>query len=113
MSAPEKAARRAHMATQPAMTLTCLGTSDAFGTAGRHCAGYLVESASARIVVDAGPSLLGSLKGIGRTADGIDAVVLSHLHGDHFGGVPFLFLEYTFDSPRTDPLVVVGPPGTE
>src|SRR2546422_5630898 len=23
----------------------------------------------------------------------IDAVVLSHLHGDHFGGVPFLLLD--------------------
>ena len=42
---------------------------------------------------------------------GIGAVVLSHLHGDHFGGVPFLILDGQF-SRRTRPLIVAGPPGT-
>lgn len=39
-------------------------------------------------------------------------VLLTHLHGDHFGGVPFLVLDGQF-SRRTRPLVVAGPPGTE
>jgi ribonuclease BN (tRNA processing enzyme) len=101
------------MATHPAMTLTCLGTSDAFGTAGRHCAGYLVETPSARVLVDSGPSVLSALKSLGQTTDTIDAIFLSHLHGDHFGGVPFLLLEYTYETPRTRPLTIVGPLGTE
>src|SRR3990167_8157246 len=101
------------MVTHAAMTLTCLGTSDAFGSAGRHCAGYLVETASGRLLVDAGPGILSALKVAGRDTSVIDAVVLSHLHGDHFCGVPFLFLEYTYESPRQRPLVIVGPPGTE
>jgi ribonuclease BN (tRNA processing enzyme) len=101
------------MATHPAMTLTCLGTSDAFGTAGRHCAGYLVETEASRLLVDAGPSVLSALKAVGRATDEIDAVLLSHLHGDHFGGVPFLLLEYMYEAPRRRPLVVVGPLGTE
>src|SRR5437879_12248931 len=42
----------------------------------------------------------------------IDAVLLSHLHGDHFGGVPFLILDGQFKH-RTRPLFVVGPPGVE
>ncbi len=93
--------------------LTCLGTADAFGSAGRHCAGYLVETPEAGLLVDAGPSVLVALKALGRTSESIDAVVLSHLHGDHFGGIPFLLLEYTYDTPRNRPLTIVGPPGTE
>ena len=29
----------------------------------------------------------------------IDMILISHLHGDHFGGLPFLFLEYMCESP--------------
>lgn len=36
---------------------------------------------------------------------------VSHLHGDHFGGLPFLILDGQF-SRRTRPLAVIGPPGT-
>ena len=36
---------------------------------------------------------------------------VSHLHGDHFGGLPFLILDAQFAG-RTAPLVVAGPPGT-
>jgi ribonuclease BN (tRNA processing enzyme) len=42
----------------------------------------------------------------------VSAVFLSHLHGDHFGGLPFLILDGQF-SGRSDPLTVIGPPGTE
>src|SRR5690554_3316181 len=94
-------------------SLICLGTSDAFGSAGRHCAGYLLDTGQGRILIDAGPGLLTALKAQGRDTASIDAVVLSHLHGDHFAGVPFLLLEYTYETPRTRPLIVVGPPDTE
>lgn len=103
----------AHTAMHRAMTLTCLGTSDAFGSAGRHCAGYLVDTAAGHFLMDAGPSVLSALKSVGRSTEEIDGVLLSHLHGDHFGGVPFLLLEYAYERPRTRPLVIVGPPGTE
>jgi ribonuclease BN (tRNA processing enzyme) len=93
--------------------LTCLGTGDAFGSCGRHCAGYLLDTEGGRLLLDAGPSVLGALKAQRREPSEIDGVVLSHLHGDHFGGIPFLFLEYRYESPRTRPLIVAGPPGTE
>jgi len=100
--------------TRPAkMSLTCLGTSDAFGSAGRHCAGYLLDTRQGCILVDAGPGILTAMKAQQRSPSEIDAVVLSHLHGDHFGGVAFLILEYCYESPRERPLVVVGPPDTE
>ncbi|MFM7142617.1 MAG: MBL fold metallo-hydrolase [Alphaproteobacteria bacterium] len=101
------------MSARPALSLTCLGTSDAFGVGGRHCAGYLVESAGSKVLLDAGPSILSSLGRNDRSAADVDAVVVSHLHGDHFGGIPFLLLKFTFEEIRTRPLVVIGPPETE
>lgn len=95
------------------VTLTCLGTSDAFGVGGRHCAGYLVETPAARTLLDAGPSILSALERNHRSASEVDAVVVSHLHGDHFAGLPFLLLKSTYDERRTKPLVVVGPPEIE
>ncbi len=92
--------------------LTCLGTSDSFGSAGRHCAGYLLESAATRILIDAGPGVLTALKAGQIDPATIDGVVLSHLHGDHFGGVPFLLLDAIYDTPRSRPLSIVGPPTT-
>jgi ribonuclease BN (tRNA processing enzyme) len=41
----------------------------------------------------------------------VDVVVISHLHGDHFSGLPFLVLDGQF-SRRTKPLHVLGPAGT-
>lgn len=95
------------------MSVTCLGTSDAFGSAGRQCAGYLVDSGQGCMLLDAGPGILTALKSRGRRPEELDAVVLSHLHGDHFGGVAFLILEYCYEAPRSRPLIVVGPPDTE
>ena len=95
------------------VALTCLGTSDAFGSVGRHCAGYLVDTPGARLLLDAGPSVLSALKAQQRRSSEIDAVVVSHLHGDHFGGIAFLFLEYRWEEPRQRPLVIAGPPGIE
>jgi ribonuclease BN (tRNA processing enzyme) len=41
----------------------------------------------------------------------IDAILISHLHGDHFGGLPFLLLDAHLVSRRTRPLTIAGPPG--
>ena len=42
----------------------------------------------------------------------IDAIALTHLHGDHFGALPFLILDAQFRR-RTAPLVVAGPRGVQ
>jgi len=71
-----------------------------------------VEHAGGKILLDCGPGVLAGLKREGIPTDVVDAVVISHLHGDHFGGVPFLFLEYLFENRRQRPLTIVGPPTT-
>jgi ribonuclease BN (tRNA processing enzyme) len=92
--------------------VTFVGSGDAFGSGGRLQACLLVEAGGSRILVDCGTSVLIGLRRLGLDPNGIDAVVLSHLHGDHFGGVPFLVLDAQLVAKRRRPLVVAGPPGT-
>lgn len=92
--------------------LTVLGSGDAFCSAGALHSCNVVESAGGKILLECGPAVLAGLKRHGIPAGSIDAVVVSHLHGDHFGGIPFLFLEYLFGEPRKRPLSIVGPPTT-
>ena len=93
--------------------VTFLGTGDAFN-AGANChASYLVSSPSTRILLDCGSTTLLALKRAGVDINDLDAVFLSHLHGDHFAGLPFLIIAWLFDSPRQRPVTIVGPPGTE
>jgi ribonuclease BN (tRNA processing enzyme) len=64
------------------------------------------------MLVDCGASALIAMRQEGVRPEQIDLILLSHLHGDHFGGLPFLLLDGQYATPRTRPLTVVGPPGT-
>jgi ribonuclease BN (tRNA processing enzyme) len=63
------------------------------------------------VLLDCGATSLSALKRLGLDPGEVAGVFVSHLHGDHFGGLPFLILDGQF-SRRTRPLSVVGPPGT-
>jgi ribonuclease BN (tRNA processing enzyme) len=89
-----------------------LGTGDAFGSGGRLQACIWVQTGDFRFLLDCGASALVGMKRFGVVPSEIDLVLLSHLHGDHFGGVPFLILDGQF-SRRTRPLLIAGPPGVE
>src|SRR2546427_6557158 len=93
--------------------VTVLGSGDAFGSGGRLHSAYLVEAPRHTFLLDCGPTILQAFKQTGRDPGAVDFVLLSHLHGDHFGGLPFLFMEYRFEEPRSRQLTVYGPPGTE
>lgn len=94
-------------------TLRVLGSGDAFNSAGAQHAAYLLDHASGSLLLECGPGILAAMKRDGVTTTAPDAVLISHLHGDHFGGLPFLLLEYTYMAARTRPLVIAGPPTTE
>jgi ribonuclease BN (tRNA processing enzyme) len=89
-----------------------LGSGDAFGSGGRFQTCIHVESGASQLLLDCGASSLIAMRRFGVDPQAIDTVILSHLHGDHFGGVPFLILDGQFKR-RTRPLLVVGPPGVE
>ena len=89
-----------------------LGSGDAFGSGGRLQSCICVQSGEVRFLLDCGASALVGMKRYGVDPSGIGLILLSHLHGDHFGGIPFLILDGQF-SRRTQPLLVAGPPGVE
>jgi ribonuclease BN (tRNA processing enzyme) len=98
---------------QPVVRVTFAGCGDAFGSGGRFQACIHVWSAGldAPVLLDCGATSLTALRRCGLDPGEIAAVFVSHLHGDHFGGLPFLILDGQFTH-RSAPLVVVGPPGT-
>ena len=91
--------------------LQFLGSGDAFGSGGRFQTCLLLGGAGGSLLIDCGASSLIAMKRAGVDPGEIGWVLLTHLHGDHFGGLPFMVLDGQF-SRRTRPLVVAGPPGT-
>jgi ribonuclease BN (tRNA processing enzyme) len=94
------------------MRLTVVGSGDAFGSGGRFNTCFFLETVKGTLLVDCGASSLVALKAHGLDPNRIDGIVLSHLHGDHFGALPFLLLDAQFLAERGRPLLIAGPPGT-
>lgn len=94
------------------MRLQFVGCGDAFGSGGRFNTCFHVTGAHVNFLIDCGASSLPALKRQGIARDGIDLILITHFHGDHFGGLPFLLLDAQF-SRRTRPLVIAGPEGIE
>lgn len=93
------------------MKLTFLGCGDAFGSGGRFNTCFHVAGETGSFLIDCGASSLIALRRSGLDLNAIDVIFLSHLHGDHFGGVPFFLLDAQFMSRRTTPLTIAGPQG--
>ena len=92
---------------------TCLGSGDAFGNGGRLQSCYHISAGGQQFLLDCGSSVLSGLKRQGLSAAAIDTVIISHLHGDHFGGIPFLLLDGKYGDKRTAPLTLIGPKGLQ
>jgi ribonuclease BN (tRNA processing enzyme) len=90
-----------------------VGTSDAFGAGGRRQSAMLLRSASGCVLLDCGATTGTGLAALGVDRDEIDAIVVSHFHADHFGGIPLLLLAALYEDERRRPLRIAGPPGTE
>lgn len=94
------------------MQLRFIGCGDAFGSGGRTNSCFHVTGERVNFLIDCGASALPALKRFGITRDAIDLILITHFHGDHFAGLPFLLLDAQF-SRRTRPLVIAGPQGIE
>jgi ribonuclease BN (tRNA processing enzyme) len=93
------------------MQLRFIGCGDAFGSGGRFNTCFQVIAPSTTVLIDCGASSMVALRKWGVDPNGIDAIFITHLHGDHFGGLPFLILDAQLVSRRTKPLTIAGPPG--
>src|SRR5438093_5946724 len=87
-----------------------VGSGDAFGSGGRFQTCILLEGNTERVLIDCGASSLVALKALGANPSTIGTILVTHLHGDHFGGIPFFIIDAQFGK-RTEPLIIAGPPG--
>jgi ribonuclease BN (tRNA processing enzyme) len=94
------------------MQLRFVGCGDAFGSGGRNNTCFHVTGRSVNFLIDCGATSLPALKRLEIPRDEIDLILITHFHGDHFAGLPFLLLDAQF-SRRTRPLVIAGPQGIE
>lgn len=94
------------------MQLRFVGCGDAFGSGGRSNTCFHVTGETVNFLIDCGASSLPALKRFGIAREPIDLILITHFHGDHFAGLPFLLLDAQF-SRRSRPLVIAGPEGIE
>jgi ribonuclease BN (tRNA processing enzyme) len=88
-----------------------VGCGDAFASGGRLQACFHLDGGEEPLLIDCGATSLVALKRERIDPTTISWIALSHLHGDHFGGIPWLVLDGQFND-RTKTLTIAGPPGT-
>jgi ribonuclease BN (tRNA processing enzyme) len=93
------------------MRVKLLGCGDAFGSGGRFNTCFMVDRGQNSLLIDCGASTMIAIRRFGIDPNSIGAIVLSHLHADHFGGLPSFILDGQLVSRRTRPLTIAGPQG--
>lgn len=93
------------------LKLQFIGCGDAFGSGGRFNTCFHLTGERTNLLIDCGASSLIAMKQLGIDRNAIEAIVVTHFHADHFGGIPFFMLDAQFFSKRATPLTIVGPPG--
>ena len=94
------------------MRVTIIGSGDAFGSGGRFHTCFHLATGERTVLVDCGASTSVALRAHDVDPAAIDAIILSHLHGDHFGGIPLFLIDAQYMTRRERPLVIAGPPGS-
>ena len=93
--------------------LLFVGTSDAFGAGGRRQSAIVARGDRGCLLVDCGTTTVAGLTELSVERDEIDAMVISHFHADHFGGIPLFLLAARYLDQRTAPIWIAGPPDVE
>lgn len=91
--------------------LLFVGSGDAFGSGGRFNTCFRLTTTASTCLIDCGASSLVAMRRAAVEPNSISTILISHLHGDHFGALPFFLLDGQFISHRTAKLTIAGPPG--
>jgi ribonuclease BN (tRNA processing enzyme) len=95
------------------MKLTVVGCGDAFGSGGRLQTCFHVVAPEETFLIDCGATSLIGMQKLGLDPDRVGTIFISHLHGDHFGGLVWWLLHAHYVTQRTAPLTITGPVGIE
>lgn len=93
--------------------LKIIGNGDAFGSGNRYHTCFYLQSDKVNSLIDCGSTAIVNLKKLDINLNGIDLILISHFHGDHFGGIPFFLLDSHFALKRDRPLTIIGPEDCE
>ena len=93
------------------MRIKFLGSGDAFGSGGRLNTCFLVNRGEASFLIDCGATAMVAIRKYDVDPNSIGTIILSHLHADHFGGLPSFILDAQLVSRRARPLHIIGPQG--
>lgn len=88
------------------MRLIFLGTGDAFNSGGRFFTSILIDG-SLRILLDCSPNVVYALEKIRYPVNTISHILITHVHGDHAGGLPFILLNLTHKN--RGKITIIGP----
>jgi ribonuclease BN (tRNA processing enzyme) len=97
------------MGSMMSVSVTFVGSGDSFGSGGRFNTCFLVDAPGIRFCIDFGASSLIALEQLRIPHNSIDVVLLTHLHGDHCGGIPVLLADAMLAAKRDRPLTIAGP----
>ena len=95
-----------------AFEVTVLGTSSATPTKYRHPSSHFVRLEGSYLLLDCGEGAQRQLARYGLRTQRISHVFITHLHGDHYFGLPGLITSMALFG-RTEPLIIVGPSALE
>lgn len=94
------------------LTITLLGTAATMPLPDRALTVALAESGGHGLLFDCGEGTQTAARRAGANLMRLDAICLTHYHGDHIFGLPGL-LQTLGCQGRTRPITLIGPPGLE
>lgn len=86
--------------------LTFLGTGDAFNSGGRFFTSILIDG-SLRVLLDCSPNVVHALEKLSHPINTISHILITHVHGDHAGGLPFILLNLIHKN--RGKITIIGP----
>ncbi|MCS7206067.1 MAG: MBL fold metallo-hydrolase [Leptospiraceae bacterium] len=86
--------------------LIVLGSGNAYNLDGRGHSGFLLDS---KIMIDCGATVLLKANQYKVDLSSLDVILITHFHGDHYSGIPFLLIFFKYVLKRTEKLMIVGP----